>query len=264
MNALFDTASHSYDTDFTDTLTGRLQRNRVWKYLDQQMTIKKPLQILELNCGTGEDAIHFARSGHVVVATDISEEMLSRANEKVKEKEVSHKVHLEKVDLKNLGVLSSQAPFDLIFSNFGGLNCLAEAEITDFKINIRKLLKPKGKLVLVIMPDFCLWESLYFLSKLKMKEVFRRKKASVMADVSGVKVETWYYSPGKLSRLLRPEFSTIRAKPVGFFAPPSYLDTFMKRHPSFFRFLSFLENRFSRFSWQSAMADHYYLELQAR
>lgn len=264
MSALFDTASHSYDTDFTDTLTGRLQRNRVWKYLDEQITIKKPLQVLELNCGTGEDAIHFARSGHVVMATDISEEMLNKASAKVREKGVAHKIHLEKTDLKNLSSLDSQKPFDLIFSNFGGLNCLADTEITDFKINIRKLLKPKGKLILVIMPDFCLWESFYFLSKLKLKEVFRRKKASVWADVSGIKVETWYYSPKKLSRVFSPEFSAIQAKPIGFFAPPSYLEPFIKRHPLFFRFLSFLENRFSRFSWQSAMADHYYLELQAR
>ncbi len=264
MTEFFDIASRTYDQDFTETYTGRLQRDLVWKYLDQRTAQAGPLHVLELNCGTGEDAVHLAKSGHVITATDISEEMLERARKKAAEQGISHKIHLDRLDITQIGSSPLNHKFDLVFSNFGGLNCIGQTELEKFKGDIRKLLKPNGTLIMVIMPELCIWESFYFLTKLRLSQVFRRKKPSVMADVSGVAVETWYYSPKKLSKVFKPEFSKVRVKPIGFFAPPSYMETFVKRHPLFFRFIAFMEQRFSRFGWQSQMADHYYIELQAR
>lgn len=264
MSEHFDIASKTYDQDFTDTQIGRLQRNMVWKYLDQRIKRSKPLHILELNCGTGEDAVHLAKLGHAVTATDISEEMLARTKAKAAEQGFCHKVHLDKVDIKNIDTTPWLHQFDLVFSNFGGLNCIGQQDLAKFKTDISKLLKPDGTLILVIMPELCVWESFYFLAKLRFTEVFRRKKPSVIADVSGVKVETWYYSPKKLSRVFTPEFSKVKVRPIGFFAPPSYMETFIRKTPAFFRFISFMEQRFARFSWQSRMADHYYIELQAK
>lgn len=264
MTEFFDIASKTYDEDFTETHTGRLQRDLVWKYLDQRTVKSEPLHILELNCGTGEDAVHLARSGHVVTATDISEEMLKRAREKVMDQGINHKIHLDRVDIKQIDSTPLNHKFDLVFSNFGGVNCLAQDDLKKFKTDIGKLLKPNGVLIMVIMPELCIWESLYFLTKFRPGQVFRRKKPSVMANVSGVKVETWYYSPKKLRQVFKPEFKKVKVRPIGFFSPPSYMETFIKRHRALFRFISFLEQRFSRFSWQSAMADHYYIELQAK
>ncbi|MBO3699319.1 class I SAM-dependent methyltransferase [Roseivirga sp. E12] len=264
MSEHFDIASKTYDQDFTDTLIGRLQRGQVWKYLDQYTGNGKPLHILELNCGTGEDAIHLAQSGHMVTATDISKEMLSRTKEKINDKGCSRKVRLERLDVKNISKSEWSNQFDLVFSNFGGLNCIGNEDLEHFKSDIKKLLKPDGVLILVIMPEFCIWESFYFVFKLKMSEVFRRKKPSVMADVSGVKVETWYYSPKKLSKAFTPEFTKVKVKPIGFFAPPSYMESLIRRVPALFKFIEFMEKRFARFSWQGRMSDHYYIELQAR
>lgn len=264
MTEFFDIASKTYDKDFTETHTGRLQRDLVWKYLDQRTGHSGPLHILELNCGTGEDAVHLAKSGHVITATDISEEMLARAREKASEQGITHKIHLDQLDIKNIASTALSHQFDLVFSNFGGLNCIGQSEMEKFKTDVRKLLKPHGTLIMVIMPELCIWESFYFLAKFRLNQVFRRKKPSVLADVSGVKVETWYYSPKRLSKVFKPEFSRVRVKPIGFFAPPSYMETFIKRHPLFFKFIAFMEQRFSRFGWQSRMADHYYIELQAR
>ncbi|GAB5528396.1 MAG: hypothetical protein Roseis3KO_01730 [Roseivirga sp.] len=264
MTEFFDIASRTYDQDFTETYTGRLQRDQVWKYLDQHTAQAGSLHVLELNCGTGEDAVHLAKSGHVITATDISEEMLERAREKATEQGISHKIHLDRLDITQIDSTHINHKFDLVFSNFGGLNCIGRAELEKFKADIRQLLKPNGTLIMVIMPELCIWESFYFLAKFRLNQVFRRKKTSVMADVSGVAVETWYYSPKKLSKVFKPEFSKVRLKPIGFFAPPSYMETFVKRHPLFFRFIGFMEQHFSRFGWQSHMADHYYIELQAR
>lgn len=264
MNEFFDIASKTYDQDFTNSSIGRLQRNLVWKYLDQRVQSEKPLDILELNCGTGEDALHLAQMGHNVTATDISGEMLTIARKKITSAGLKQRVHLEQLDLKEIHHFDKGTKFDLIFSNFGGLNCIAQPDLNNFKSEIRKMMKPNGALIMVIMPELCVWESLYFMLKLKTHEVFRRKKPSVLANVSGIKVETWYYSPKTIRNSFSPEFSISKVKPIGLFAPPSYMEPFMQRNRGLFGLLSFLERNLSRFSWQGSMSDHYYIELEVR
>ena len=258
----FDIASETYDEDFTNTLTGRLQRKLVWKYLDEKILNRGVLNILELNCGTGEDAIRLVEMGHRVTATDISSEMLKQAQNKAPVNKDN--VTFSKLDVTKLGDFQCIDRFDLVFSNFGGLNCIDEKEMQKLSRNLTKILKPNGALVMVIMPNLCLWESFYFCAKLKFSEVFRRKKSSVLADVSGLKIETWYYSPNMIIELFKPQFSKVKVRPIGFFAPPSYLETFVKKNQKLFRWISFLEIRFSRFAWQARLADHYYIELQVK
>ena len=56
-------------------LSARLLRETVWERVDAQF--RPGMRVLELGCGTGEDAIHFARRGVCVCGTDLSREMLS-------------------------------------------------------------------------------------------------------------------------------------------------------------------------------------------
>ena len=262
MTQEFDIAAGTYDADFTLSHTGKLQRDMVWKHLDQRLTAKKHMHILELNCGTGEDAVHLAQKGHVVTATDISQEMLAQAKTKIETKGLNCKVQLKQADIKAIEAWDENEKFDLIFSNFGGFNCVEAKDLEVFKSKISKHLTDKGAVILVVMPEYCLWESLYFLMKLRFTQVFRRKKPYAMADVSGVKVKTWYYSPKKLKQLFKPEFKSVKLKPIGFFAPPSYLETMMQRNLWLFKLMSFLEKQLTGFAWQGPFSDHYYIELE--
>jgi SAM-dependent methyltransferase len=71
-----------YDADFTDTAVGRALRRIVWARLEQ--VFPSPRRILELGCGTGEDAVRLAQAGHDVVATDATPAMLDVAREKAR------------------------------------------------------------------------------------------------------------------------------------------------------------------------------------
>ncbi len=83
MQQAFDTIAEEYDTSFTNSIIGNAQREIVWSYLEKTLPKNKNLNILELNCGTGEDALWFAKKGHKVLATDISEKMLEITNDKL-------------------------------------------------------------------------------------------------------------------------------------------------------------------------------------
>ena len=68
MSSFFDIAAINYDDTFTHTKIGWEQRKKVYQNLDFIFNSEKQLDILELNCGTGADAIVFAEKGHNIIA----------------------------------------------------------------------------------------------------------------------------------------------------------------------------------------------------
>ena len=85
---MFDKAALTYDNDFTHTNIGKLLRKRVWNYLETIIEPGSKLDILELNCGTGVDAIWLGQNGHNVMATDLSSEMIKIAQKKIEKPEL--------------------------------------------------------------------------------------------------------------------------------------------------------------------------------
>ena len=112
-------------------------------------------RILELNAGTGIDAVFFANNGCRVHAIDISEGMLTRLRKKVDLLNLHDRITVQKCSLTELENIN-QSPFDFIFSNFGGLNCVPD--LTLVTNSISRLLKPGGFVTIVIMPKICPWE----------------------------------------------------------------------------------------------------------
>ncbi len=60
---LFDHMATDYDSVFTNSAIGQLQRNHVWKYIETIIPQLDGFDMLELNCGTGEDAMLFSDRG---------------------------------------------------------------------------------------------------------------------------------------------------------------------------------------------------------
>lgn len=265
MEQTFDGVARDYDAQFTDTSIGKAQRARVWQSLRQSGLAggDKPLRILELSCGTGEDACRFAAEGHEVLATDASETMVAVAAEKAKKRGQSIKTlhcSIEEVASRLEG-----EQFDLIFSNFGGFNGLNRESGWPATIRgLQQLLKPDGKVVLVIMSRFCLWESWYFFLKLKWGSMFRRstKKAVKVSLGPDEFFDTWYYSPRDLKNLLKADFNKKKTRPIGFFIPPSYLEPFFQKRPRLLGFLARWERAWGNAGFLSAWSDHFYVEFE--
>lgn len=258
MNASFDKAALNYDETFTTTEIGKMQRNLVYKQLSKQTISVK--NILEINCGTGEDAIWLAQQNFNVIATDISPKMIEIARSKGS----FDNLKFLRIDIKTIHSSLDTQTFDLVFSNFGGLNCLSKPELKKFFQDANLILSEKGKIVMVIMPKNTLWEQAYFLAKAQFSEVFRRKKEFVLAHVDGEKVPTYYYNPKDIVNLAKNDFELIAQKPIGFFVPPSYLEPFFKNKKGLLRFLNSLEKIILNWSFLSKYADHYIIILQKR
>ena len=260
MKADFDKAAQNYDTTFTKSVIGKLQRSLVYESFSKILIAKKPKTILEINCGTGEDAIWLAKQNFEVVATDISSTMIEMA----KSKSDIENLTFQQADINTIAVDFSTRKFDLLFSNFGGLNCLSITELTSFFKNASQLVSEKGQLILVIMPKNTIWELFYFVLKLDFKNVFRRKKEFAIANVDGEKIKTYYYNPKDIVNLANANFEIKLIQPIGFFVPPSYLEAFFKNKPKWIGFLNAFEQKVKNQSWLSKYADHYVIVLEKK
>lgn len=218
-------------------------------------------RILELNAGTGEDAIYFAQQGHSVHATDISGGMLDKLRNKVAERGLQHGVSSEQCSYTELSGLQHRDPYDLIFSNFAGINCTDR--LADVLHSFAPLLKPGGMVTLVVLPPFCLWETL-MLFKGKFKTAFRRfnSKNGVPAHVEGVHFKCWYYSPSFIIDTLRSDYQLVNVEGLCSIVPPSYIEGFGDKYPRLFRKLASVEDRWkTKWPWKY-IGDYYIITLK--
>lgn len=253
----FDHYAYTYDSEFTHSPIGQIQRERVYRFLTPYLRTNK--QILELNCGTGHDALYLAERGHTITAIDISEDMINVAKGKTTGKNPTFIC----ADLQNLKALHLPKQ-DLVFSNFGGLNCISPKAFTALSESLNDLLLPGGMFVAVIMGTNCLWEDVYF--KRISHPGYRRRKRSegVSTSVNGLTFTTWYYSPQQVTAFLNEHFTTERIMPVGLWVPPSYLNYYFAKRPLLLKGLYALERLFAGFSSLANSADHYCILLKRR
>jgi ubiquinone/menaquinone biosynthesis C-methylase UbiE len=199
--------------------------------------------ILELNAGTGADAAYFVQQGCRVHATDIAEGMVSAIQNKIKISNAQERFTAQKVSFTELEKVKG-APYDLVFSNFGGLNCIPDLQaVTKF---LDQLIKPYGYVVWVIMPPVCPWE-LAQVMRGKFRVAARRlNPQGVLANVEGAQVMTWYHSSNKIIQAFSPKFHLIKKQSLSLFCPPSYMDRFPHRFPRLTNFLLKLDGQLGR------------------
>ena len=219
--------------------------------------------VLELNCGSGTDAIYFAGEGHRVHATDISAGMLRVLEEKISTSMLKTRISMERCSFTELPLLENKGPFDHIYSNFGGLNCTGE--IHEVLQALPSLLKPGGTVTLVIISRFCLWETM-MLFRGKFKTAFRRffSGAGRKAMVEGHSFRCWYYAPQQVQKLMQKDFELLSLEGLCTLVPPSYMEGFAQKYPRLFHFLLARENKWKgRWPWK-AMGDYYIISFRKK
>lgn len=250
-----------FDELYSSNIIIQYKRQRVRELV--QRWLPPGSRILELNAGTGDDAIWFARQGHSVHATDISAGMQEKLLWKVKQHKLESEISHELCSFTDLKSLFDKGPYDMIFSNFAGLNCTGELDkaLQSFS----PLLKPGGLVTLVILPRFCLWEAL-LLFRGKFKTAFRRlfSKNGVRAHIEGEYFTCWYYNPSYVIHHLKNSFEVLSVEGLCTLVPPSYLENFPVKRPGLFNWLKEKENYWKdKWPWKS-IGDYYIISLRKK
>jgi ubiquinone/menaquinone biosynthesis C-methylase UbiE len=205
--AYFDQLAPRYDALWTNSLAGRLQRAAVWRHLDP--LIRRGDRVLDIGCGTGEDALHLAGLGAQVLALDVSPEMVRVA----RGKGVNARV------LPMEGIHALAVAFDLVLSNFGGFNCVTD--LPTIGKTLARLVRPEGHLAICLMGRFCLRESAHYAVRGQFKKAARRWRGEMLTS-AGLHVS--YPTLKQVRQALSPSFDLGADVGIGVTIPPSFME----------------------------------------
>ncbi len=260
-SAAFSKQAAVFDKQYGDDTIIQYKRKRVRDHVEKFMVPGS--SILELNSGTGEDAVYFAGKGFRVHTTDISGGMQQELIQKVRQAGMHERVTYELCSYTELENLQDPGPYDLIFSNFAGLNCTGRlGKVLD---SFFYLLKPGGYATLVILPKFCLWELLLLL-KGKFKTAFRRftGRKGARAHIEGEYFRCWYYNPSFVKKHLKDNFDVVAIEGLCTLVPPSYMEHFAEKHPKLYASLVKKEERWKGSRPWRSIGDYYIITLQKK
>lgn len=250
----FDALAAGYDRDFTEHPTGRLMREAVWAHLDRRFHAGQ--RILELNCGTGADAVHLAQRGISVVATDASAEMTAAATAKVARCGVATFVQVRGLAWEEIGALD-EPHFDGFLSNFGGINCVAD--IAGLIPALAACLKPGAAAFVCGMGPYCLWEWLWYVAHGDPRKAFRR---FTRGGVRWRGTHILYPSIRELGQHFSSHFRIVRVTGLGVILPPPFAADLTARYPRLTDLLNRWERRWEAVPPLPALADHYLIEFE--
>lgn len=258
----FDVFANDYDDNFSHSTLGRLLRSRVWERLAKHFETGQ--HVLDLACGTGEDAVWLARQDIQVTATDGSAEMVRKAKAKADAKGVGHRVEVRHLSLQEISSHHlrpiTDHHFDGACSNFGGLNTIADWRL--LAESLSKIIRPGGKVILVPMGPFCPWEILWYLGHGQPKVAFRRFRQQASAQIGNAIIPIWYPAAKRLQSEFAPWFNHLQTESLGLWLPPSYLGHFVIKWPKLFAGLNHLDKLSARLT--KGWGDHYIIILQRR
>ena len=256
--APFDVLADTYDEVFTRSLIGQAQRAQVWRVLAQAFSNGQ--HVLEMNCGTGEDALFLTRRGLSVLACDSSPRMISVARSRKAAEQPGAKVEFRLLPTEQVNQLSREQ-FDGAFSNFGGLNCVED--LGSVATNLANLLKPGASLILCLANRVCAWEMLWYGVQGNWQKAFRRlQRAGVVATLGSTRVPVWYPRVRELARKFAPWFRLRSYRGVGVFVPPSYLEHWTRRHTSVLRICERLDGVIAPWRVLRNCGDHVLLHFE--
>lgn len=251
----FDSLAATYDDDFTSSPIAQHLRGRVHARLDHHY--RRGDSVLELGCGTGEDALHLAERGVFVTATDVSLEMLDATTRKTE--------HTRFVTTKQLD-LAKPPPitpvYDGVFSNFGALNTLRQWHGLARWLEDR--VKPGGVVGFGVMSPLCAWEIGWHSLHGDFRAAFRRQRRDTVFQASpfAKPIRISYPSVHQLETAFAPYFKRTFLMALGFFLPPSDVYGALEKRPALLRRLTVLDERVGRLSVFANLADHYWIEFK--
>lgn len=213
------------------------------KVYDHFLRFVRPgARVLELAAGTGTDAVALAQRGLYIHATDIAPGMLTRLEQKVRHLGLERRVTWQQCSFTDLAQVRG-APYDAVFSNLGGLNCLPDLRpvIQDLPL----VLRPGGVVTWVLMPRVCLWE-LAMLFTGQVRFALRRfSPHGTRAHLEGLHFKVYYFSPDQALAAFGPNYEPLAVEGLSVITPPAESVNLARRHPRLYRALAWLDDRLS-------------------
>ncbi len=254
----FDSIAPVFDSTLENGTTRRL-RAKIYSVVES--LLQPGSTILDINCGTGIDALSFANHGFRVFGSDISEQMIKTARSKSKREKVKNvKFNVASFESISRDIVPT---VDLVLSNFGGLNCTSN--LAAAARAIASVTKPGGYFVAVIMPPFSLWESISYLARFEWRNATRRlHKSAPATGFLGKVFPVYYYTPRATTIAFSPYFERMQIVGLSIVSPTPQSTRFVNQHPRLTRTLVNIDGYIEAIPLIRAAGDHYMIVLKRK
>jgi SAM-dependent methyltransferase len=222
--------AETYDQIFPETLIGRTQRDAVWRRLEE--VFQPGQRILEINCGTGIDAVHLAERGVCVLACDLSPRMIELATQRSLNAHTSRLTEFQVLPTEEIAQLAGRGPFDGAFSNFSGLNCVED--LASVARSLGQLLPPQANALICMAGYIAPWEIVWHLGRGHLKNAMRRFRPATEDPSIHVRFPT----VRMVARAFAPTFQLKRWHGIGITVPPSCMEPLARRFPGLLKVLA--------------------------
>lgn len=245
-----------YDTFGIDHVNQTRMREKVYAHVTA--LVPAGSHLLELNAGTGFDAVNLVRRGYRVHATDIAPGMIAEIERKVAREDLSDRLTVQQCSFTNLAAITA-VPFDAVLSNSGGLNCISD--LTRVTRDLPRLLRPGAIVTWVIMPRIYPWELAVSVKDWRVG-TRRLRRGGVIANVEGLPVPTWYHRARDVAAAFGPRFAQVRLEGLSVVTPPADNKTFAVNHPRLYARLVRLDNALCNTRPFNGWGDFYILSMR--
>ncbi|MGC8562396.1 MAG: class I SAM-dependent DNA methyltransferase [Thermoplasmata archaeon] len=180
---------------------------------------KKGWKVLEIGCGTGEEARKIIKStGCDLTCIDVSKGMIDFASSKMNNSGLTDKFVGINLPASSLGSIKKR--FEIVYSFNGALN--NEPLLPRFFQALVDTIETGGYFIVSIRNRLSLGEILVDFIRFRFGILFRRIKGNMMVEVVGRGVRSHYFFTAEFLKFVPSCFKLEQIRGLGIFAIPSF------------------------------------------
>ncbi len=269
LEARFDHEAKTYDVRYGPPSGSRPGNPLVSWLRDEHLALLRGLLkpgalVLDIGCGTGEEALRLAQEGYSVLGIDVSPGMVWQAQAKLAVYGLRRFAQFRWLAAGRLSNLDERGPFQGAYASLGTLN--TEPDLPAVAEGLHTLLEPGAPFVATVMNRRCLFERLYGLRRQRPGEVLPRPAAWAegRAGASDVIAPVRFYSPAEFAAPFAEYFTVERVIAFPLWFPPVHLHALYRERADRYRRRLAVERRMRTWPVFREQGDHFLIVLRHR
>jgi ubiquinone/menaquinone biosynthesis C-methylase UbiE len=247
---------------YADRYDALLEENRINRYMRVRMTeslvrtFPSGARLIELGCGTGDEALVLGARGCSIRAIDPSPEMIAIAREKALTRGQLNRVSFQVGYARDLGALLKEEPqgsFDGAYASFA---LSYEEDLMPVRTALSRLVRPGGFWVLAIMNRMCGVELIAAFLSAHPGMAGRRLRPSTTHKVGAVRTSVFSRTPLEVVKAFAPEFEPIDMQALPAVLPPAYANRVVINGVQLLDLLENIDTRIRTFPVVRSLGDH--------
>lgn len=238
------------------------QENRINAYLRRRSTaallrtFRPGTRLLEIGCGTGEEALALAKGGMRIVATDPSESMLDVARRKAAATGLGDRVVFVPLAARELDDLqpAGAAPFDGAYASF---SLAYEPDLRPVVVALHGLMGSSARFVASLPNRVHPMEWALALAAARPGLAGRRLRPWHGHKVGEASVPIRTYTPVSFGNAIAPYFRVHQVAGLATVIPPPYMNRAYARIPGLGDTLEKADERIAAWPGVRALGDHF-------